>query len=826
MEHIDNFHSLFLKVVLGVLIMEYRDLLEKYNILLEEVNRLRKENSLLKAQLGLTKPELSQNTPSKIRIEQSISDDESTDRNGFSGVESTSDSLAKISLFMSLFKGRDDVYAKRWENKNKGTSGYSPVCLNLWKAGLCGKPKISCSKCENKLYAALDEDVIENHLRGNSVVGIYPMLPDETCCFLAMDFDEADWQSDISVFRDVCIEFNIPVAVERSRSGKGGHVWFFFANRLPAALARKFGTALLTFSMSRRHEIQFKSYDRLFPSQDTMPKGGLGSLIALPFQKAARKKTNCEFVDDNFDSYDDQWAFLSTIQKISQNRLEYLISELSDGHELGVLKKDEEEETEKPWETSKDKIRLQKNDFPKQLDVVIANMLFIPKAGISQRALNRLKRLASFNNPMFYKRQAMRLSTYGHDRVVSCADETQQYLSLPRGCEPELSLELEDLGIDIRHIDKTYSGKKIDVEFNGTLRDEQSLALEHLLYHDNGILSGTTAFGKTIVAIKLIAEKKVNTLILVDKISLLSQWKEKLSEFLVVNENLPDLPMVTAKKRGRKKKISVIGQLGGGKNTLGGIVDIAVMQSISRKGEVKEYVNNYGMIIADECHHASAFTYEQILKTAPAKYIYGLTATPTRKDGHHPILFMHCGPIRYRDDPKKQAENRPFDHYIVPRFTSLRVPLDSDEKDVSIQELYTEIVDNDFRNQQIIDDVLNNYHQGRNCIVLSLRTAHVELLAKKLKEDVPDVITLMGGMGKKSTQKAFQRLADIPTDKNVILVATGHFIGEGFDEPRLDTLFLAMPISWKGTLQQYAGGSTDCSKRKKRCGSMTMWISR
>jgi superfamily II DNA or RNA helicase len=244
-------------------------------------------------------------------------------------------------------------------------------------------------------------------------------------------------------------------------------------------------------------------------------------------------------------------------------------------------------------------------------------------------------------------------------------------------------------------------------------------------------------------------------------------------------------------------------------------VDIAVMQSLSRKGEVKECVKNYGMIIADECHHASAFTYEQILKTTNAKYIYGLTATPTRKDGHHPILFMHCGPIRYRDDPKKQAENRPFDHYIVPRFTSFRVPLDSDEKDVSIQELYTEIVDNDFRNQQIIDDVLNNYHQGRNCIVLSLRTAHVEFLAKKLNEEVTDVITLMGGMGKKSTQNAFQRLTDIPAEKNVILVATGHFIGEGFDEPRLDTLFLAMPISWKGTLQQYAGRLHRLFKTKK-----------
>ena len=302
---------------------------------------------------------------------------------------------------------------------------------------------------------------------------------------------------------------------------------------------------------------------------------------------------------------------------------------------------------------------------------------------------------------------------------------------------------------------------------------------------------------------------------MVDKISLLSQWKEKLSEFLVVNEPLPEHPIATGQKRGRKKKISIIGQLGAGNNSLSGIVDIAVMQSLSRKGEVKECVKNYGMIIADECHHASAFTYEQILKTTNAKYIYGLTATPTRKDGHHPILFMHCGPIRYRDDPKKQAESRPFDHYIVPRFTSLRILLDSDAKDVSIQELYTEIVDNDYRNQQIIDDVLNNYHQGRNCIVLSLRTAHVELLAKKLSKKVPNVVTLMGGMGRKTTQETFQRLADFPSDKNVIVVATGHFIGEGFDEPRLDTLFLAMPVSWKGTLQQYAGRLHRLFKTKK-----------
>jgi hypothetical protein len=758
------------------IVMDYKELLENYTVLLEEVGRLRKEIKHLRTQLEIATSEPPGNTPEDIKIVEKTPCEESITQNFKSVVDNTSDSNAKIHLFMSLFKGRSDVYAKRWENKNKGISGYSPVCLNQWQAGVCKKPKISCSKCENKDYAALDEDAIENHLRGNIVAGVYPMLQDETCHFLAVDFDEADWQNDISVFRDICIELSIPFAVERSRSGNGGHVWFFFEAHVSAALARKFGTTLLTAAMNKRHEIQFKSYDRLFPSQDTMPKGGLGNLIALPLQKTAREKSNSEFIDEHFQSYEDQWAFLSTIQRISHNRIEEVISEIGEGNELGVLKQDEEEGPEKPWETSKTKIELQRDDFPERIEIVRANMLFIPKEGISQKAMNRLKRFASFKNPMFYKQQAMRLPTYGHPRVISCADETEAYLCLPRGCEPELVSELEKLGIEIQHIDKTHQGRRIDVEFNGQLRDEQSLALSHLLQNDTGILSGTTAFGKTIVAIKLIAEKKVNTLILVDKVSLLSQWKEKLLEFLMVNEPLPQQPATPAKKRGRKKKVSLIGQLGSGKNSLNGIVDIAVMQSLSRKGEVRECVKDYGMIIADECHHASAFTYEQILKTTNAKYIYGLTATPTRKDGHHPILFMHCGPIRYRDNPKKQAEKRPFDHYIVPRFTSLRVPLDKDEQEVSIQQLYTEIMESDFRNQQIIDDVLNNYHQGRNCIVLSLRTAHVESLAKRLKEKATDVFALMGGMGRKATRETFQSIADIPADRNIILVATGHFI--------------------------------------------------
>ena len=714
--------------------MDYRELLEKYNLLLSENKRLIKENDMLRVQLGIQKCKQSENRIAESTTEKNMLEDQPTDTAAFSHVNNASDSISKIKLFMSFFKGRDDVYAKKWENKKKAISGFSPVCLNQWQVGLCGKPKTPCSKCTNQHYAALDEYVIENHLRGSIIAGIYPMLLDETCHFLAIDLDEAGWRDDVTALREVCAEFNIPVAVERSQSGNGAHLWFFFENRLPAALARKFGAALLTFSMNRRHEIRFKSYDRFFPNQDTMPKGGFGNLIALPFQKSARRNNNSEFINENLESYSDQWAFLSSIQKISEDRIETLIKKLCHGHELGVLKIDEED-TQMPWETQPIS-RLKKSDFPNKIDIVKANMFFIPKSNITQRALNRLKRLASFKNPMFYKQQAMRLSTYGHPRIISCADETMDYLCLPRGCEMELLTELEQYGIEVHIIDKTHCGKRIDVEFDGDLRNEQPLALEQLLHHDTGILSGTTAFGKTVVAIKLIAERKVNTLILVDRISLLKQWQERLSDFLIINEPLPEMDITAAKKRGRKKKTSFIGQIGAGKSVLNGIVDIAVMQSLSRKGEVKNCVKDYGMVIADECHHASAFSYENILKTTNAKYIYGLTATPTRKDGHHPILFMHCGPIRYRDNAKKQAEKRPFDHYIIPRFTSLRIPLNSDEKDVSIQELYSQVVENDSRNRQIVEDVLDSYKRGRNCIVLTLRTAHVELLVKKLREEV------------------------------------------------------------------------------------------
>jgi len=702
---------------------------------------------------------------------------------------------------MSLFRGRDDVYARRWESKKKVGSGYSPVCRNEWKHGLCGKPKMACSKCSNKSYAPLDERVVNDHLRGGMVAGIYPMLRDETCWFLAIDFDDGDWKKDISALNDVCMTFGIPFVVERSRSGNGGHAWFFFEAPVSAALARKFGTSLLTRATQERHEITFKSYDRFFPNQDTMPKGGLGNLIAIPLQKEARNAGNSVFVDGNFEPYPDQWAFLGTIQKLSEDVVLALTAQMSPAGELGAVKLNEED-GQKPWETCK--VELQSIDFPREIEFVKANMLYIPKNGISERALNRLKRLAVFRNPEFFKHQAMRMSTFGKPRIICCADDTFGHLCLPRGCEQEMKALLAEHEVNATCMDKRNCGKTIAVEFNGTLRDEQPLALEKMLEHDIGVLSGTTAFGKTVVAIRLIAERKVNTLIIVDKVTLISQWKKRLQEFLCIHETLPEAE-ADHKKRGRKKSREIIGQIGDGKNTLSGIIDIALMQSLNKSAKANECVKNYGMIIVDECHHAAAFSFEKVLKTASAKYVYGLTATPTRKDGHHPIIFMQCGPIRFRDDAKMQAEKRPFDHFIIPRFTSLRPPLGRDEQDMSIQDFYSEIVVNEMRNQLIVDDVVNSHQQGRSCLVLTERTAHLKLLAKALSEKIPDVISLKGGMGTKQTAEILTHIHETPVDSQLTLIATGKFIGEGFDEARLDTLFLTMPISWKGTLQQYAG---------------------
>ncbi|KUK64104.1 MAG: Type III restriction protein res subunit [Desulfofundulus kuznetsovii] len=722
------------------------------------------------------------------------------------GIHNHSTPTEKVELFVSLFAGCDDVYAKRWENAKKGSAGYVPVCQNEWLP-LCPKSgggKIKCGECPNQNFVKYDAGAVEKHLKGQLTAGVYPMFSDETCKFLAFDFDGKDYspedlRRDVTAIREACAEKGISMAVERSRSGKGFHFWMFFAENIPTGTARKFGSSLITHAMSKHHALSFKTYDRMIPNQDTLPKGGFGNLIALPLQKIPREHGNSVFVDENFNAYADQWNYLYNVKKYTLEETESFIKQLSPSGELGDLRRDSEEE--KPLEGKKPEQKLTRFDFPDTVKIVLANMLYVEKSGISSPALNALKRLAAFRNPEFYKAQAMRLSTFDKPRIISCSYETGQYLCLPRGLEDDVCELLEDNGVRIQFNDETNKGRKLDVRFKGDLRGEQQQAADALLAHNNGILSAATAFGKTVIGARLIADCKVNTLILVHRTNLLSQWIERMNEFLIINEE----PVIELTPKRRKRKKSIIGQIGGGKNNPGEIIDVAVMQSLVSGDEVKEIVRNYGMIIVDECHHVSAFSFEQILKTANAKYVYGLTATPTRQDGHHPIIYMQCGKIRYRVDAKEQAAARPFEHFVIPRFTRFQKPAHQDESKWTITDIYNDIQNSELRNSLIIQDVTAAVEQGRNPIILTERTGHVKYLASQLKPRIKNVIALTGGETQKKSRETLKTVAGIAEDESFVLVATGKYVGEGFDMPRLDTLFLAMPISWKGTLQQYAG---------------------
>lgn len=706
----------------------------------------------------------------------------------------------KIALYRSLFKGREDVFALRFESKKSGKSGYAPVCKNEWADGICAKPKMKCQDCPNKDYVALNDQIIKAHFLGNSVIGIYPILIDDHCWFLAIDFDEGDWQADIRTLRMFCDEKSIPISVERSRSGNGGHVWFFFCEPVPAAKARKFGSILVTAIMNLRHEISFKSYDRLFPSQDSLQKDGLGNLIALPLQGQAARIGNTCFVDDGFNRFSDQWLYLSQVHRLSQHEIDQLISLLAEESELGPLCDFEEEQMDKPWH-KKIESSLDSSDFPANLAITLANGIYIPKHGLSQRALNRIKRLAAFSNPEFFKKQAMRFSTWDTPRIISCHQEHERYLQIPRGCQDALEQLLKNANAKWQIVDERQSGHPIEITFNGTLRPQQQEAADLLSNRQTGVLCGTTAFGKTVTAINLIARHKVNSLILVGSVPLMQQWQSSIMQFLDVQEFLPE----EEKTHGRKKSRHIIGQLGGSKNDIHNVIDIVVFQSAQSGNQVKDFIKNYGLVIVDECHHAAAVSLEKVLSEVTAKYVYGLSATPVRQDGKHPIVYMQCGPIVFRDDAKMQAKERLFAHILSPRFTNYQIPIEWDSKNTQIQDIFTDLALSGDRNNQIIKDIYFALQQGRNIIVLTDRKDHVELLVKGIKPSFPDVIELTGSGTIKQKREKLDSIKNYPTDKPMLIIATGKYVGEGFDAPRLDTLLLAMPLSWKGTLAQYAG---------------------
>lgn len=712
-------------------------------------------------------------------------------------ITNSSPPAAKIELFRSLFRGREDVYPRRFESRKTGKAGYAPACANEWIRGVCDKPRIKCTDCPNRRFFQITDEVIGWHLSGRDargldfVMGVYAMLPDETCFFLAVDFDREDWQQDAGAFLETCRRLDTPAVLERSRSGNGGHVWFFFAEAIPASLARKLGSHILTETMEHRPEIGLHSYDRLFPNQDTLPKGGFGNLIALPLQKKARLNGNTVFLDEKFAPHADQWAFLASIRRIRRAQVEARVRDAeSKGRIIGVRIAAPEEDEDAPWTAPPSRRRKKPpipGPLPEKLELILGDQIYVGKENLVPGLRNRLLCLAAFQNPEFYRAQAMRLPTYDKPRIIGCAEDHPKHLALPRGCLDELMETLAALKIQPVLRDERFGGVSLDVSFCGILRPDQQVAATALLRHDIGVLAATTAFGKTVVAAWLIAQRGVNTLVVVHRQQLLEQWIERLSSFL-------GLPAKT------------IGRLGGGRKKLTGALDVALMQSLVRKEVVDDRVGNYGHLLVDECHHLSARSFELVARRAKAKFVTGLSATVARKDGHHPIIFMQCGPVRHRVDAKHQAAARPFTHKVLVRPTGFRARAEPDpDPRAEFHQLYEGLQNDDPRNRMICADVVSAIHEGRSPLVLTERIEHLQRLAQLLSPDIPHLILLRGGQSRKELEAALAHLAEIPETAGRVILATGKYIGEGFDDPRLDTLFLALPVSWQGTIAQYVG---------------------
>ncbi|WP_029081367.1 DEAD/DEAH box helicase family protein [Bradyrhizobium sp. th.b2] len=704
----------------------------------------------------------------------------------------------KIALFRRLFAGRPDVFPVRWENRKAGRSGYSPACSNEWAKGICGKPKVKCGECPHQAFIPPSRDVIEKHLRGGDtrsgdfVAGVYPLLQDETCWFLAADFDKDSWADDARALLDTCHAKGIAAALERSRSGNGGHVWILFSEPVPARIARQMGSALITETMEKRPEIGFTSYDRFFPNQDTMPLGGFGNLIALPLQKTAREIGNSVFVDTNLRPYDDQWAYLSSLPRLSAD-MAFKIAEEAErsGRVLGIRMPVDDEHADEPWKMAPSRRSTPgtiKATIPKSIRIVVADQVYIDRTELPTALIAQLIRIAAFQNPEFYRAQAMRLPTFGKPRVVSCAELFAQHVALPRGClEETLDLIKSHGGVaELEDQREVGTALPADCSFRGELQRPQLGAFDALISYENGVLAATTAFGKTVIAAALIAYRARNTLVLVHRRELLNQWVERLRSFLGIDPEQ-------------------IGVIGGGKRRPTGVIDVALIQSLVRNGEVADIVANYGHLIVDECHHLSAASFELVARRSKARYVVGLSATVARKDGHHPIIFMQCGPVRHRVDARTQAAERGIRHRVRDCSTKFELPsyLASVERP-SMSAIYAALAQDSGRNDLIFDDVLKSLEAKRSPIVLTERKDHLDYLQRRLSPFVRNLVVLRGGMSAKERKIANTALDVSDRDERLIL-ATGRYIGEGFDDARLDTLFLTMPIAWKGTLAQYVG---------------------
>ena len=795
-----------------------RDSIENISQLQKKLNDLQLENQILKNILD--KAGLSYHKElSKLR--QSGSKEAFDPEQGKRIIHPQAITENMANQFFSMFWGRQDVYAKRSVNKETGKAAYYPQCNNFW-TNVCHKKikdGINCKDCKNRSYKTITKKDILNHLQGNAynasdVIGVYPLLSNGTCRFMVFDFDNHDkdaeekdfansddtWVEEVESMREICVLNGIEPLVERSRSGRGAHVWIFFDKPIDASFVRKFGFALLDKGAEQINLKSFKYYDRMLPAQDSLPEdSAVGNLIALPLQGKALQDGNSAFIDGNWNAYPNQWETLFNKPRLSQEFLEEKIKEWSNIID-DIAANAAESDREKPWNRMQ---HFNKNDVEGKLHIILSNGIYVDNTNLKAAMQNRIRRMAAISNPVFYKNQAIGTSNYDTARWIYLGkDHLSGYIQIPRGLQDELWENIKQADIDYEMEDERQQGRKINVDFKGELRPEQDKALKELIKYDNGIFHAATAFGKTVVSSAIIAQKKINTLIILESSALIEQWKEALEKFLNINEGLPTYETKTGRVRKRK---SLIGTLQGAHDSMTGIIDIAMAGSLCKKGKYHKMMNEYGLVLIDECHHSASETIANVLKEVKAKYVYGVTATPKRGDGLEKINYMLIGPIRYSYTAKEKAKEQGIQHLVYPRFTRTVPPRGVITDKMHPNEAYEIIHNNDVRDEQIIEDVKNCVAAGRTPVVLSRYKDHSEKFYERLKSYADHVFLMTGNNSKKEHRKILEQMHQVDKNESLILIATGSLVGEGFDFPRLDTLFMATPVSFRGVVEQYAG---------------------